>query len=90
MKASLLILQFIAVLASHSAVAWKSNTPNEKTYTFKYQLKTEIIRLSIEAQSYEDAFEKAASQCARHFQGQSKLNEETKMDIIDTCANPRS
>ncbi len=90
MKTSLIFLQLIIAMATIPAAAWKSNAPTEKEYTFKYQLKTEILRLSIEAQSYEDAFEKAASQCAKHFKGQSRLDENAKMDIIDTCANPRS
>lgn len=90
MKKALYMIQLLSALSTIPAAAWKSNSPTQKEYTFKYQLKAEIIRLSIEANTYEDAFEKAASQCAKHFKGSQKLTEDAKLDIIDVCANPRS
>lgn len=45
---------------------------------------------STQADSWDDAFREAAKACYRHYKDGRKLTESEGLDIIDTCANPRS
>lgn len=49
----------------------------------KYEFKTQ-------ADTWEDAFKEAAKACYKHFKDGRSLSEDEGLDIIDTCANPRS
>lgn len=75
---------------SLQASAWISQDPTEKVYSFKFTLKGSIYKYEQKAPSYEDAFEKAAKACYRHFKAGQRLTEDQGLDIIDVCANPRT
>lgn len=87
------ILLFALMMSSGlNASAWISNEPTEKTYTFKYKYEGEVLEIRRPAGSYEEAFEKAADACFRHYKTLKggRLSEDQGLDVIDTCANPRS
>lgn len=75
---------------SFSANAWVSSEPIQKPYSFKFKMLKETFEYSQKAPSYEEAFEKAAQACYRHFKAGQRLTEDRGLDIIDVCANPRS
>src|SRR6187399_580617 len=75
---------------SFQANAWISSEPMAKLYTFKFKMAKETFEYEQKAPSYEDAFDKAAQACYKHFKGGRRLSEDTGLDIIDVCANPRS
>lgn len=58
-------------------------TVREPKSVHKYEYKTV-------ADSWDDAFREAAKACYRHFKDGRRLTEDEGLDIIDTCANPRS
>lgn len=74
--------------------AWKETPTAEKAHKFVYRMKStqnvEVFEFSSTAPSYEDAFERAADACFKHFKNGKKLTEDSGLDIIDVCANPRS
>lgn len=100
MKTSLLVL--ILMTTASIAQAWVSTPTAEKEHHFVYHRKDanqqmQSFEFSSTAPSYEEAYEKAAQACYRHFRDETKnqqrgrhLNEDQGLDIIDTCANPRS
>lgn len=71
------------------ASAWISSDPAAKEYTFKFKYAGETFEVRRPAGSYEEAFEKAADACFKHFKNGKKLSEDKGLDIIDVCANPR-
>lgn len=77
-------------LFSLSAQAWISSPQFEKEYNFRFIFQKEIYEKKQTAASYEEAFEKAAKSCFQHFKSGRRISEETGLDIIDVCANPRS
>lgn len=84
---------FLTVLLmaySCSSFAWISKDSSTKEYKFKFTLSGETLEIRQPASSYEDAFEKAASQCFKFYKGKGKVSESRGLDIIDVCANPRS
>ena len=86
----ILITTFLS-LFSISSPAWIStNKPVEKTYDFKFIFQKETYEKTQAASSYEEAFERAAKAFFQHFKSGRRITEETGMDIIDVCANPRS
>ncbi|MBX2996044.1 MAG: hypothetical protein KF681_14555 [Bdellovibrionaceae bacterium] len=94
MKTALFLL---IALVSFQASAWVSTPTIEKQHKFVYRMKSEVFEFASTSPSYEEAFDKAASACYRHFRdntkarsGQAKLSEDQGLDIIDVCANPRS
>lgn len=95
MKKAILILMAMSAVAS-SAFAWVSTPTAVKEYGFKFTLKDaatkqdKIWQTKETAPSYEEAFEKAAMACYRYYKNGERLTEERGLDIIDTCANPRS
>lgn len=80
----------IMLLMSSQSFAWIEKAPQQKSYDFKFKLKTETFSYSRMAASYEDAYETAAQACFKHFKGEKRLSEDEGLDIIDVCANPRS
>lgn len=95
MKRALLILLALSAIGS-SSFAWVSTPTATKEYSFKFTLKDELSKTDKiwqtkeTAPSYEEAFEKAAMACYRYYRNGQRLTEERGLDIIDTCANPRS
>ena len=93
-KAALLALALSAFASS--SFAWVSTPTASKEYSFKFTLKDtatkqdKIWQHKETAPSYEEAFEKAAMACYRYYKNGQRLTEERGLDIIDTCANPRS
>lgn len=83
------IILFICFLALPT-LAWVSTAPIEKNYSFKFKLNTQTYEYSAKSSSYEDAFEKAAQSCYKHFKGSRSISEDQGLEIIDVCANPRS
>lgn len=79
-----------AFFLSSTSFGWTATSPSTKEYTFKYQMKGKSLELKKVANSYEDAFESAAQQCFNFYKGSEKVSEDKGLDIIDTCANPRS
>lgn len=93
MKRLAIILGLVIVLVmglSLQAQAWVSNDPSQKVYNFKFKMQNETYEYSQKSASYEEAFEKAAKACYRHFKGGRRLSEDRGLDIIDACANPRT
>ena len=95
MKRALLILLALSAIGS-SSFAWVSTPTATKEYSIKFTLKDELSKTDKiwqtkeTAPSYEEAFEKAAMACYRYYRNGQRLTEERGLDIIDTCANPRS
>lgn len=84
------ILLVFITLISFTTHAWVSSDPIQKPYSFKFKMDKETFEYSQKAPSYEEAFEKAAQACYRHFKAGQRLTEDRGLDIIDVCANPRS
>lgn len=82
-----LVLSFLFTTTSY---AWVASAPIEKTYAFKFKMNQETYEYTASSTSYEDAYEKAAKSCYQHFKGGRRISEDTGLDIIDVCANPRS
>lgn len=63
----------------------------EFTFTFHYPYGTQSNKLvyKTDAKDWDEAFKRAASFCAKKYAEISNLDEETKLDIIDACVNPR-
>jgi len=59
------------------------------TYHFPYGTQLNKFVLKQEGSDYEEAYKKASFKCLDHYLDIVRLNEETKLDIVDTCANPR-
>ena len=61
-----------------------------KDFTFKYKLEMNTLEIKVKADSWEEALNKTAPQCYRHFMDlKSKFSVEYGLDVIDVCANPR-
>lgn len=93
-KVSFMILQAMIALAflasSLSAKAWVSHDEAMKPYTFKFKFENQVFEYSQKSTSFEEAFDKAAQACYKHFKAGRRLSEDRGLDIIDVCANPRS
>lgn len=91
MKSTLFVL---IGLAGGFSQAWVGTPTAEKEHRFVYRMKDQgtiqTFEFSSTAPSFEEAFDKGAQACYRHFKGGRKLTEERGLDIIDVCANPRS
>lgn len=91
-----LAMALMILISSMSSIgtAWTETPTAEKAHRFIYRMKSpqnvEVFEFSSTAPSYEDAFEKAADACFKHFKNGKKLTEDRGLDIIDVCANPRS
>jgi hypothetical protein len=85
------ILCLVATLIfAQGAFAWISKDETSKVYGFKFSLKGATFEYKQSSPSFEEAFERAAQACYTHFKDGKRLNEDTGLDIIDVCANPRS
>ena len=84
------VILTVLMLASQSSLGWISTSAAEKVYDFKFKLKGETFEYSQKADTYEDAFERAAQACYRHYKAGRRISEDQGLDIIDVCANPRS
>ncbi|MFN7262686.1 MAG: hypothetical protein ACK5P6_05410 [Pseudobdellovibrionaceae bacterium] len=89
MKKALIILGSIFFLSVPSH-AWVSTEPGAKVYSFRFKMHGETFDYSQKAASYDQAFERAAQTCYKHFKKGKRLSESTGLDIIDVCANPRT
>lgn len=84
------ILVLLLVAYGCTSFAAISKETKDQMYTFKFNFQGETLEIRRPANTYEEAFEKAASSCFAHFKKRGKLTEERGLDIIDVCANPRS
>ncbi len=83
-------IAMILLLTQTTAFAWKSKDPQTGVYQFKFQYQGEKLEIEKPAGSYEEAFQKAAEICFKHYRQGKALSEDQGLDIIDVCANPRS
>ena len=60
-----------------------------KTFQFNFKFKGESYKITNTAPTWEKAYEIAAIDCFKHFQGNNRLSEDQGLDVIDVCANPR-
>ncbi len=88
MKRALVMTVLLAI--SSTSLAWIEKAPQQKSYDFKFKLKSDIYTFTRTATSYEEAYETAAQACFKHFKNGRHVNEDEGLDIIDVCANPRS
>jgi hypothetical protein len=86
-----ILIAMVAILGFCSAShAWISTEPGAKVYSFRFKMNGETFEYTQKASSYDQAFERAAQTCFKHFKKGQRLNESTGLDIIDVCANPRT
>lgn len=93
MKTTLLILGLVFVFILNLSLSASAATPEDagdRQFVFKFKLKGETYEYSQRSGSYEEAFEKAAQACFKHYKGGRRVSEDQGLDIIDVCANPRS
>jgi len=84
------VMMTLVLAFSANSFAWISTSPTSKEYSFKYDLGGIKHTIKRSAASYEDAYASAAKECFNYFKGAGKVSEDRGLDIIDTCANPRS
>jgi hypothetical protein len=77
-------------LMTFQAKAWVSTNPKDQLYSFKFHMKGEVYQYDQSANTYEEAYTKAAHACYSHFKAGRHISENEGLDIIDVCANPRS
>lgn len=61
-------------------------------YQFTYitpQKQEWVLPVQSNEQDFELSFEQAASACVKHFRSKGSLTEDQKLDLVDTCANPK-
>ena len=85
-----LLLSLLMLCFSIHASAWVASNPTEKEYKFKFNFEKEVYEYSMTANTYEQAYEKAAQACFQHYRHGRRVSEDKGLDIIDVCANPRS
>lgn len=78
------------LLVSTQTLAWVSTQPSEQEFKFKFTLQKEKYEYTTSANTYEQAYERAAQACFNHFKAGRRVSEDQGLDIIDVCANPRS
>jgi hypothetical protein len=62
----------------------------DQVFSFKFKHKGDKFEYTQKEDSYEEAYEKAAQACFRHYKAGRHVSEDTGLDIIDVCANPHS
>lgn len=73
-----------------SAVAAKSPQESNKSFSFQFKMpKNQSFTISQKAQTKEQAFKLAASECFQKLTGGKYPGEEKGLEIIDICANPK-
>ena len=75
---------------AQGAFGWISKDATQKVYGFKFSLKGATFEYKQSSSSFEEAYERAAKACYSHYKDGKRLTEDTGLDIIDVCANPRS
>ena len=81
----------IFTIAAVPSWGWVSTPTAIKEYGFKFKMtENEKYEYVTKANTYEDAFEKAAQACFNHFKGGRRVSEDRGLAIIDVCANPRT
>lgn len=80
----------VLTLMTAQAHAWVSSNPKDQLYSFKFHMKGETYEYQQAANTYDEAFTKAAHACYSHFKDGRHISEDEGLDIIDVCANPRS
>lgn len=88
MKKTLIMTLLLAI--SSVGHAWIEKAPQQKSYDFKFKLKSDSFSYTRTAANYEEAYEAAAQACFKHYKGGRHVSEDEGLDIIDVCANPRS
>lgn len=93
-KITFLVIQALILVSmiagSLQSNAWIAKDQKKNLYTFKFNLAGSSYEYTQESSSFEEAFDKAAQACYRHYKNGKKLSENQGLDIIDVCANPRS
>lgn len=84
------ILFALMTAFTSASFAWTETSPQQKEYTFKFKMKVGTFEYARKAPTYEEAYEAAAQACFKHFKGGRHVSEDQGLDIIDTCANPRT
>lgn len=84
------LISTLILLSTTTAFGWVSTPTIEKEYAFKFKFEQEIYEYSTKSPSYEEAYEKAAQACFKHYKQGRRVSMDRGMDIIDVCANPRS
>ena len=74
--------------ASESVDAWPQWKTKEGSYKFFFRYKGELLVIEKKTQSTE-AYNQASLECFKHF-NKVYVDEETGLDVIDVCANPRT
>jgi hypothetical protein len=77
-----LLLTFMGFLSATSFAS--------KEYEYNFQFKGEKLNAKIEATNPDEAYEKAVRMCMKAFSSTGKLTESAKLDLVDSCANPKS
>lgn len=82
-------MKFTTILASLFLLA---SVAQAKHYNFSYAQGK--LRITKEAASWKEAYDKAAHECFNHFTGAKdrekvQISRNVATDIIDICANPR-
>ncbi|MBX2986430.1 MAG: hypothetical protein KF802_00905 [Bdellovibrionaceae bacterium] len=92
MMKKILILLTISFGVASMTMASVDPAPPVQEFVFKFRLKGETLEVRRPATNYEEAFDKAADVCFKHFKKSlgGHLSEDQGLDVIDVCANPRS
>jgi hypothetical protein len=61
----------------------------DQEFTFKYKLEGETLEVKKTAPSWEEAFSFSAQKCYEFFKKNRQFTEQSRLDIIDVCANPK-
>lgn len=75
---------------------WSSTSFAAKQYgkNYSFEFKPYLNRsftFQAQADSFEEAYEIAAKACVKYYsQGRNVSHEDTKLDIVDICANPKT
>jgi len=90
MKTALLVL---ILASSYFSTSFAAINPADqgKTYNFIFHGPKQSFTIEQKGNTYEEAYEQAAQSCMIQMRGNAtKLSEDQKLDIVDTCANPRT
>lgn len=81
------------IILVHVAALLLCSTSHAKdfTFTFHYPYDTQMNKFEVkmEGKDWKEAYERATQKCVSHYLDMVRLNEDTKLDIIDACVNPR-
>jgi hypothetical protein len=90
MRTALLVL-VLATSYFSTSFASINAADKGKTYNFVFNGPKQSFQIEQAGSTFEEAFDKAAQSCMIQMRGNAtKLSEDQKMDIVDTCANPHT